>query len=100
MGPPSSWNCTATTPETSPRVVYVTSIVVPYTTAFWAGCVISSVAGLFTDTVTSAEVVVLPAASRARAAIVYVPFGPDVLFHVIEYGAAVSSEPADAPLTR
>src|SRR3977135_3461966 len=76
------------------------STVVPYTTAFCAGCVISSVAGLLTETVTAVEVVVLPAASLARAAIVRVPFGTAVLSHVVEYGATVSSNPTGAPFTR
>src|SRR3954470_4860865 len=52
-----------------------------------------------TVTVTAADVVVLPAASRATAVSVCVPFVAVVVFHAIEYGAVVSSAPRFAPST-
>src|SRR6266850_5996757 len=53
-----------------------------------------------TVTLITSEVVWLPAASRARAANVCAP--PDAVdaFHVIEYGAVVSSAPYGAPSNR
>src|SRR2546422_1079664 len=53
-----------------------------------------------TVTFTTSDVVWLPAASRARAASVCAP--PDAVeaFHVIEYGAVVSSAPYGAPSRR
>ena len=55
------------------------------------------------DTVTVTElleVAELPAASRARACSVCTPFDADVVSHVIEYGAVVSSAPRLAPSSR
>ena len=46
-----------------------------------------------TTTTTSAETRTLPAASRATADSVWVPFGTDPELHVIEYGLVVSSAP-------
>ncbi|HEY2824220.1 MAG TPA: hypothetical protein VGI83_01615, partial [Gemmatimonadales bacterium] len=48
---------------------------------------------LFTVTVTVAEVVRLPAASRATAAMVCEPLAAPVVFQETEYGALVSSAP-------
>ena len=42
----------------------------------------------------------LPAASRARACSVCTPFDADVVSHVMEYGAVVSSAPRLAPSSR
>src|SRR5439155_27238 len=39
----------------------------------------------------------LPAASRARAVSVWIPFPAVVVFHATEYGALVSSAPRAAP---
>src|SRR5438034_7876440 len=67
---PSTLNCTPTTPTLS-LAVAETVTAVPDTVAPLAGAVIETVggavSGLFTVTVTAAEVVVLPAASRATA---------------------------------
>src|SRR5258706_4633257 len=52
---------------------------------------------LFTVTVTSAEVVLLPAASRATAVRVCVPLLAEVVSQDTEYGAAVSSTPRLIP---
>ena len=43
---------------------------------------------------------VLPAASRARAASVCVPLLAVALFQEVEYGAVVTSAPSDAPSSR
>src|SRR5439155_13299155 len=53
-----------------------------------------------TVTVTAADVVVLPAASRARAVSVWLPLLAVVVFHETEYGAAVSSAPRLLPSNR
>src|SRR2546425_255494 len=50
-----------------------------------------------TVTLTTSEVVWLPAASRARAASVWVPLDAIEAFHATEYGAAGSSAPSGAP---
>src|SRR5207249_2510659 len=50
-----------------------------------------------TVTVTPAEVVTLPAASRAAAVSVWLPLPTLVVFHDTEYGAAVTSAPRLAP---
>src|SRR5438093_10228533 len=66
-----------------------------------AGCVIVTDGpdpfGFETVTVTAADVVELPAASRATAVSVCVPFVAVSVFHVIEYGAVLSSAPRFAP---
>ena len=59
-----------------------------------------SATGLFTVTVRVAEVVTLPAASRATALSVCAPLLAVVVFQVIEYGATVSSAPRLTPSTR
>src|SRR2546428_132329 len=66
------------------------------------GCWFSSTTGdgLATVTVIAAEVVRLPAASRATAVRVCEPLLAVVVFHDIEYGAAVSSTPRLAPSNR
>src|SRR2546422_657399 len=53
-----------------------------------------------TVTVTAAEVVWLPAASRARAASVCEPFDAAVEFQAMVYGAVVTSAPSAAPSSR
>ncbi len=53
-----------------------------------------------TLTFTTADVVVLPAASRARAVSVCAPLGTVRLSQVSAYGAAVSSGPLAWPSTR
>src|SRR5438445_5372962 len=58
------------------------------------------VVSLNTVTVTAAEVVRLPAASRATAVSVCEPLLAVVVFHDIEYGVAVSSAPRLAPSNR
>src|SRR5439155_864021 len=62
-----------------------------------AGGVAAGGAALVTVTVTGAEVVVLPAASRATAVRVCEPLAAPVVFQEIEYGAVVSSAPKLAP---
>src|SRR5438093_6210998 len=57
-------------------------------------------AALDTVTVTGAEVVRLPAASRATAVRVCEPLATVVVFQETEYGDAVSSAPRLAPSTR
>src|SRR6266849_8457376 len=52
---------------------------------------------LLTITVTDAEVVRLPAASRATAMMVCEPLAAPVVFQETEYGALVSSAPKLAP---
>src|SRR2546423_918561 len=53
-----------------------------------------------TVTVTPADVVVFPAASRARADRVWLPLATLVEFHAIWYGATVTSVPTLAPSSR
>ena len=66
-----------------------------------AGAVIVTVGdALSTVTVTAAEVVTLPAASRATAVRLCDPLLADVVFHGTEYGAVVSSAPSAAPSRR
>src|SRR5882762_10632459 len=61
---------------------------------------VGAVVSLNTVTVTAAAVAVLPAASRATAVSVCEPLLAVVVFHEIEYGAAVSSSPRFAPSRR
>src|SRR5439155_11711474 len=61
-----------------------------------AGGVVSGT-GLFTVTLTAAEVAALPAASRATAVTLCAPLLVVVVFQEIEYGATVSSTPRSAP---
>ena len=55
---------------------------------------------LMTFTVTGADVVALPAASRATAVSVWLPAALCVVSHWTWYGALVSSAPRSAPSTR
>src|SRR3989442_15412506 len=61
---------------------------------------VGGVVSLNPVTVTAAEVVRLPAASRATAVSVCEPLLAVVVFHDIEYGAAGSSPPRLAPSNR
>src|SRR2546428_11098575 len=77
----------------------------PDTVAPFAGAVIDAegavVSGLFaTVTVAPAEVVRLPAASRAVAERVWLPFATVAVFHETEYGEAVSSAPSPTPSSK
>src|SRR2546425_1040131 len=58
---------------------------------------LASVAALLPVTVTVADVVVLPAASRATAVNEWLPFDVVVVSHANEYGLVVSSAPRLAP---
>src|SRR5439155_9674857 len=88
---PSTLNCTPTTPTLSDAVAE-TATAVPDTVAPAAGAVIETVGGvvsaLLTVTVTAAEVVVLPAASRATAVSVWLPVVAVVVSHGFVYGPA------------
>src|SRR5207302_124316 len=55
------------------------------------------VVSLFTVTITGALVVWLAAASQAIAVNVWLPIAAALVFHEIEYGAAVTSAPRAAP---
>src|SRR3989442_15005540 len=73
---------------------------VPLTVAPAAGAVrdtVGAVVSLLTVTVTAADVVELPAASRATAASVWVPLVPVVVVQETAYGAVVASPPRVAP---
>src|SRR5437867_1051927 len=77
----------------------------PDTVAPFAGAVIDTegavVSRLFaTVTVATAEVVRLPAASRAVAERVWLPFATVAVFHETEYGEAVSSAPSPTPSSK
>src|SRR6185436_1289671 len=97
---PSSLNCTPTTPMLS-EAVAETASVVPDTVAPLAGAVIATVgsvvSALLTVTVTFVAVAVFPAASRATAVSVWVPFATVVVSQVTPYGLVVSSAPRLAP---
>src|SRR4029077_3642424 len=85
---PSSLNCTPTTPTLSDALAV--TVVVPETVAPPAGAVtltVGPVVSLKTVTVTAADVVVLPAASRATAVSVCDALLAVVVSHAIEYGA-------------
>src|SRR4051812_35251634 len=69
-------------------------------TDFTASIIGAVAAALATVTVTPADVAWLPAASRARAATVWEPFGTVVEFQAVVYGAAVASAPTAVPSTR
>src|SRR6266851_5636773 len=81
---PSSLNWTPTTPTLS--VAVALTVVVPVTVAPFAGAVIATVGGVVsgvgfeTVTETGADVVVLPAASRATAVSVWAPAVAVVVF--------------------
>src|SRR5436309_14111278 len=55
------------------------------------------IAAFATVTVTTAEVVTLPAASRATAVSAWLPLAAPVVFHETAYGALVSSAPRLLP---
>src|SRR4051812_41048817 len=77
-------------------------LVVPATVAPAAGAVIETagaVVSLSTVTLTGAEVVELPAASRATAVIACAPFEDEAVFQASWYGADVTSLPMFAPST-
>ena len=97
---PSSLNCTPATPALSAALAETVTVpdTVPAAGALsdTVGGVVSGTA-LFTVTVTAAEVVLLPAASRATAVSVCVPLVAEAVFQEPEYGDAVSSVPRFAP---
>src|SRR5256885_1446843 len=105
MLPPSTLNCPRAPPTLSEAValsVPVADTVAPFKGAvmFPAGGVVSGGGGggaFATITVTGAEVVRLPAASRATALIVCEPLLAAAVFQVTEYGAGVSSAPKLTP---
>src|SRR5689334_16878475 len=96
---PSTMNCTPATPWLS--LAAATTDTVPCTVAELAGELIDTdggtVSALNTDTVTPADVVRLPAASRATAVNVCVPFAVSVEFQAMLYGLVVSSAPTLTP---
>src|SRR5947208_7854367 len=98
---PSSLNCTPMTPALS--VALAETLTVPATIAPEVGAVMDTVGGaasgtgLLTVTLTSADVVLLPAASRATAVRVCDPLVATVVFQEPAYGATVSSTPRFAP---
>src|SRR5437899_1048375 len=95
---PSSRNWTPATPTLSDAVAVI--VVVPETVAPLAGAVTLTVGGvvsLKTVTVTAADVVVFPAASRATAVSVCDALVAVLVSHATAYGAAVSSVPRFAP---
>src|SRR5207245_2326708 len=98
---PSNRNCTIG--RASFREAVAVTLVVTAAVARETGGVMLTVGGvvsLNTVTVTAAEVVRLPAASRATAVSVCEPLLAVVVFHDIEYGVAVSSAPRLAPSNR
>src|SRR4029450_10884545 len=95
---PSSLTCAPAPPRLSDA--FALTLSVPATVLPDAGAVIAIVgAMLSTVTATLAEVVTLPAASRATADTVCGPLAADAVFHGTEYGAVVSSAPTLAPST-
>src|SRR5207249_1444311 len=95
---PSSLNCTPITPTLSLALAVTGTL--PETVAPAAGEVIDTDGGVVsfdTVTVTPADVVWFPAASRATALRVWLPLAALVVFHDTEYGAAVTSAPRLAP---
>src|SRR5882672_3402718 len=99
---PSEKNCTPATPTLSEALA--DTAIVPETVAplagavrLTAGGVVSGGGALFTVTVTEAEVVRLPAASRATALKVCAPLPTLPVFHETENGALVSSAPSATP---
>src|SRR2546426_6541291 len=79
---------------------FAVTVIVPETVAPDAGDVMLTVGGVVsfdTVTVTGAEVVRLPAASRATAVMVCEPLLEVVVFQETEYGDVVSSAPALRP---
>ena len=75
-------------------VALAETVIVLATEAPAVGAVSETVGGaLSTVTLTTAEVAVFPAASRATALRVWMPLLAMVVFHDREYGAAVTSSP-------
>src|SRR2546423_1585338 len=76
----------------------------PRPSTVWNVCAPSTARGTTLEldavTGTAADVVVFPAASRARAARVCAPLAAVVVFQGAEYGAAVSSAPRGLPSSR
>jgi len=97
---PSSWNWTPTTATFSEAFADAVTFV-PATVDPLAGVVIVTVGGvlsmLATVTDTAADVVELPAASRATAVSECVPLEAVLVFHDWLYGAAVNSAPRFVP---
>src|SRR5262249_53585095 len=94
--------CTPATPTLS--AAFAVTVTVPDTDAPFAGAVMLTVGGVVsgagpfdTITVTAAEVVRLPAGSRAPAVGGGGPLREVVVSTEIEYGAVVSSAPSGAP---
>src|SRR5437762_1743429 len=93
---PSSLNWTPATPTLS--VALAETVIVPATEAPAVGAVSETVGGaLSTVTLTTAEVAVFPAASRATALRLWMPLLAMVVFHERGYGAAVTSAPRLTP---
>src|SRR5260221_8977219 len=95
---PSSLNCTPATATLSLAVAETATV--PETVAAAPGLVIETdggVTSLDTVTVTPAEVVPLPAASRATAVSVWLPFAAALVSQDTEYGEAMSSVPRLTP---
>src|SRR5258705_4522408 len=81
-------------------LAFAETATVPETVAAAAGAVIETDGGVVSfDTVTvmPAEVVTLPAASRATAVRVWLPFAAALVFQDTEYGEVVSSVPRLTP---
>src|SRR5262245_44407403 len=99
---PSTRNCTPTTPTAS--LALAVTVTVPLTDAPEAGEVIDTVGAvvstLFTVTLRLADVVVLPAASRATAVITCAPLLAVSVSQLREYETVVSSVPTLTPSTR
>src|SRR5262249_46923905 len=88
-----SLNWTPTTPTLSDA--FAVTLTVDLTVAPFAGDVMPTAGGLLsTVTVTTEEVAVLPAASRATAVKVCEPLLAVVVFHETAYGAVVSPAPS------
>jgi hypothetical protein len=88
-------------------VAFAAIVTDPLTVAPFAGDVSETFGGVvspgdafWTFTVTPAAVVMLPAASRARAVSVWLPLDVVAEFHEIEYGLVMSSVPTFAPSSR
>src|SRR6266853_4567729 len=99
---PSILNCTPATPTLSEALAVTVTVPdtvwpLPGEVMLTAGGVVSGGGALDTVTVTGAEVVWLPAASRATAVMVCEPLAAPVVFQETEYGALVSSAPKLAP---
>src|SRR5207302_579695 len=102
---PSILNCTPATPTLSAAlavIVTVAGTVWPFTGEMMltVGGVVSGGGPLAIVTVTGAEVLLLPAASRATAVRVCEPLSDVLVPTETEYGALVSSAPSGAPSTK